>query len=84
MTDPSLAPPGGEAFYVLSPVPHLGRAAVDWNQVAGSYGDAILESLETYLPGLRDSIVTRRHFTRLTFAINCMPIRAPHSQLRLS
>ncbi|MEL7337983.1 MAG: phytoene desaturase family protein, partial [Planctomycetota bacterium] len=26
VSDPDLAPPGGEAFYVLSPVPHLGRA----------------------------------------------------------
>ena len=27
---PSLAPPGCEAFYVLSPVPHLGKAPLDW------------------------------------------------------
>lgn len=67
VSDPSLAPPGGEAFYVLSPVPHLGRAKVDWEQAAQRYGDAILESLETHLPGLRDSIVTRRHFTPLDF-----------------
>ena len=67
VTDPSLAPPGGEAFYVLSPVPHLGRADVDWEQVASSYGDAILEALEAHLPGLRESIVTRRHFTPFDF-----------------
>jgi len=67
VSDPGLAPPGGEAFYVLSPVPHLGRADVDWEQKAESYGDAILESLETHLPGLRNSIVTRRHFTPLDF-----------------
>jgi len=67
VTDPSLAPPGGEAFYVLSPVPHLGRVNVAWDAVAQSYGDRILESLETQLPGLRDSIVTRRHFTPLDF-----------------
>ncbi len=63
VTDPSLAPAGCEAFYVLSPVPHLGRADLNWSSVAPSYGDSILESLEGYLPGLRDSIVTRRHFT---------------------
>lgn len=67
VSDPGLAPPGGEAFYVLSPVPHLGRADVDWEQKAENYGDAILESLETHLPGLRNSIVTRRHFTPLDF-----------------
>ena len=63
VTDASLAPPGCEAFYVLSPVPHLGQAAVDWQTACDVYGDRILESLENYLPGLRKSIVTRRHFT---------------------
>ncbi|MEM9826634.1 MAG: phytoene desaturase [Planctomycetota bacterium] len=67
VTDPSLAPEGGEAFYVLSPVPHLGQADIDWPAVAGEYGDRILESLETELPGLRESIVTRRDFTPLDF-----------------
>ena len=67
VTDPSLAPPGCEAFYVLSPVPHLGRANVDWDSVAQSYGDSILASLENHLPGLQDSIVTRRHFTPANF-----------------
>jgi phytoene desaturase len=62
-----LAPPGGEAFYVLSPVPHLGRANVDWDQVAEQYGDSILESLERQLPGLRESIVTKRYFTPRDF-----------------
>jgi len=67
VTDPSLAPPGGEAFYVLSPVPHLGRANVDWENVAQDYGDRILSVLEQQLPGLRESIVTRRHFTPIDF-----------------
>lgn len=67
ITDPSLAPEGNEAFYVLSPVPHLGRAKVDWDSIAGRYGDAILASLEQHLPGLRESIVTRRHFTPADF-----------------
>ncbi|MEO1615250.1 MAG: phytoene desaturase [Planctomycetota bacterium] len=67
VTDPTLAPSGCEAFYVLSPVPHLGRAAIDWDSVAQKYGDAILESLEEHLPGLRRSVVTRRHFTANDF-----------------
>jgi phytoene desaturase len=62
-TDPSMAPPGHEAFYVLSPVPNtLGNH--DWDAIGERYFDAILESLEhRHLPGLRDSIVTRRHVT---------------------
>ncbi len=67
VTDSSLAPEGCEAFYVLSPVPHLGQANINWEEAAQSYGDLILESLEDYLPGLRDSIVTRRHFTPQDF-----------------
>ncbi len=68
ITDPSMAPPGGESFYVLSPVPHLGNAAIDWEAVATAYGDAILKSLEPHLPGVREAIVTRRHFTPDDFA----------------
>ena len=68
ITDPGMAPPGGESFYVLSPVPHLGNAAIDWEKVAPGYGDAILAALEQHLPGLRDSIVTRRHCTPADFA----------------
>ena len=67
VTDPSLAPEGGEAFYVLSPVPHLAQARIDWESTAEAYGNAILESLEDHLPGLRNAIVTRRHFTPLDF-----------------
>ena len=67
VTDPSLAPPGGEAFYVLSPVPHLGTAAIDWATVGPKYADRILEALEGHLPGLRASIVTRRVFTPADF-----------------
>jgi len=68
ITDPGMAPPGGESFYVLSPVPHLGNAAIDWEAVAPGYGDAILESLEPHLPGLRQAVVTRRHCTPADFA----------------
>lgn len=68
VTDPGMAPAGGESFYVLSPVPHLGNAEIDWDAVATGYGDAILESLEPHLPGVREAIVTRRHFTPADFA----------------
>jgi len=63
VTDPSLAPAGCSAFYVLSPVPHLGKAHIDWPNVAQQYGDKILASLERLMPNLRQHIVTRRAFT---------------------
>jgi phytoene desaturase len=57
-TDPSLAPEGCDAFYALSPVPHLG-ADVDWETMAEPYRKAIEARLEERLmPGLSKSIVT--------------------------
>ncbi|HEY4184470.1 MAG TPA: phytoene desaturase [Polyangia bacterium] len=67
VTDPSLAPPGCESFYVLAPVPHLGAADVDWARQAEPYADRILASMESVLPGLRQEIVTRRIFTPVDF-----------------
>ena len=68
VTDPSLAPVGCEAFYVLSPVPHLGNADLDWEAIAPAYADRILAYLERDLPGLTSSIVTKRWFTPRDFA----------------
>jgi phytoene desaturase len=63
-SDPSLAPEGCEAFYVLSPVPHLGKADLDWKTVGPKYADRILDYLgERYIPGLRENLVTQRIFT---------------------
>ncbi|MFQ3669975.1 MAG: phytoene desaturase [Verrucomicrobiia bacterium] len=61
-TDPSLAPPGCECFYVLSPVPHL-EAPIDWSKVKERYADAILESLEAHCPDLRKHVISRLIFT---------------------
>lgn len=63
VTDPSLAPPGCGAYYVLSPVPHLGNAFIDWTKVAPAYTDKILTSLEQHMPDLRKHIVHKRVFT---------------------
>jgi phytoene desaturase len=65
-TDPSLAPPGCECFYVLSPVPHLG-GNVDWNAVKERYADAILASLEKLCPDLRQHIVSKLIWTPVDF-----------------
>lgn len=67
VTDPSLAPPGRGSFYVLSPVPHLGNAPLDWRAIGEEYGDRILTALERLLPDLREQVVLRRHFTPADF-----------------
>jgi phytoene desaturase len=66
-TDPSLAPPGGDAFYVLSPVPHL-DSGTDWRAAAEPYRQRIAAHLEaTLLPDLGKHIVTSRLMTPLDF-----------------
>ena len=67
-TDPSLAPPGAGSFYVLAPVPHLGTAPIDWEREGGRYRDRILDYLERRcIPGLREDLVTVRHFSPTDF-----------------
>jgi phytoene desaturase len=66
-TDPSLAPAGCDAFYVLSPVPHL-ASGTDWAAHAEPYRQAVAEALErTVLPGLRQHITTSRVTTPQDF-----------------
>ncbi|HSR46676.1 MAG TPA: phytoene desaturase family protein [Anaerolineales bacterium] len=68
LTDPSLAPEGHEAFYVLSPVPNL-EAPVDWAETAPHYKDRILDHLEAhFLPDLRANLVTEHWIDPAHFA----------------
>jgi phytoene desaturase len=68
VTDPSMAPEGCSAFYVLSPVPHLGKADVDWATVGPRYADRILQALEArILPGLRANLATQHFITPVDF-----------------
>jgi phytoene desaturase len=67
-TDPLLAPPGCDAFYVLAPVPNL-AGGQDWSVLAEPYRKAIADSLEgSVMPGLSDAIVTSRVTTPADFA----------------
>ena len=67
ITDPTMAPPGHEAFYVLSPVPHLG-AKIDWHKAAKPYRDTIMQFLEeNYLPDLQANIVAEHYIDPLHF-----------------
>jgi phytoene desaturase len=67
VTDSSLAPPGCGSFYVLSPVPHLGNAPIDWQRAAPAYAGRILAHLERLMPGLRRHVVVKRWFTPADF-----------------
>ena len=68
-SDPSLAPPGCDTFYVLAPVPHLGKLPLDWQKAGPLYAERILSYLERhYMPDLHRAIVTQRIFTPADFA----------------
>lgn len=66
-SDPSVAPEGCDAFYVLSPVPNL-LGQTDWRETAEAYRRRIMRHLsETVLPGLEDEIVVSRLLTPREF-----------------
>lgn len=66
-TDTSLAPDGCDAFYVLSPVPHLG-SGTDWARTAETYRRALSRFLsQTVLPDLEENLVTSRVTTPQDF-----------------
>jgi phytoene desaturase len=74
-TDPSMAPPGCDAFYVLAPVPHL-QSGTDWAEAAEPYRQAIARQLDaTLLPGFAKHIVTQRITTPLDFRDR---LQSPH------
>jgi phytoene desaturase len=65
--DASMAPPGGDTFYVLSPVPHL-DSGTDWHAQAEPYRQAIQRRLEqTLLPGLGQHLSVSHLMTPLDF-----------------
>ncbi len=74
-TDPSLAPPGCDAFYVLSPVPHL-ASGTDWAVEGERYRRPSPRALEaTVLPGLQTSVVTSRIMTPQDFQDRLLSFR---------
>ncbi|NJK89659.1 MAG: phytoene desaturase, partial [Myxococcales bacterium] len=62
-SDPSLAPPGCENFYVLSPVPN-NKSGIDWKAEGERYLERIYGELERRgIPGLRENLLTSMFVT---------------------
>jgi phytoene desaturase len=63
-TEPSVAPPGGEALYVLVHTPYL-RSHHDWSRMYPKYRTVILDKLERSagLHGLEEAIVYEHQLT---------------------
>lgn len=69
VTDPTAAPAGGDSFYALAPVPHLGHAdAVDWAARAEPFRQRLEAMLEArLLPGLGRHLTESLVFSPVTF-----------------
>ena len=63
-TEPAVAPPGGEALYVLVHTPYL-RPGHDWKAMLPAYRRTILEKLKTTggMPDIEERIVTEHALT---------------------
>ncbi len=68
VTDPAMAAPGKSSFYVLAPVPHLGKAPLDWEKLGPHYRDVVLDRIRDLLiPDLRDRLEVCFHYTPQDF-----------------
>ena len=71
VTDGSMAPEGMSTFYALVPVAHMGKLAVDWEQVGPLLAKRVLDEVERRLiPDLHDRIVTQFHYAPRDFALD--------------
>ncbi|MEQ8847942.1 phytoene desaturase family protein [Botrimarina sp.] len=64
VTEPGVAPDGGEALYILVHTPYR-RDGQDWSRMLPAYREVILDKLERTagMEGLRDAIVTEETLT---------------------
>jgi phytoene desaturase len=64
VTDPTLAPEGHSAVYVLVPMPNL-RADIDWEQKKAAFRETVLDIMEQRggMTGLREHIVEEKVMT---------------------
>jgi phytoene desaturase len=69
-TDPGMAPEGHSTFYALAPVPHMGKARIDWDVEGQKLADRIIDHVAARIgvPDLKDRIITRFHYAPPDFA----------------
>lgn len=67
VTDPSVAPPGGDNLYVLVPVPHL-TPAIDWQRDEPAFRQLVYDKLEQVgIADLRQHVRVEHVFTPADF-----------------
>jgi phytoene desaturase len=71
VTDPSMAPEGKSTFYALVPVAHMGKLAIDWEQIGPLLEKRILDEVgRRLIPDIHDRIVTKFHYAPRDFALD--------------
>ncbi|WP_114521641.1 phytoene desaturase [Altererythrobacter sp. ZODW24] len=69
VTDPGMAPAGKSTFYALVPVAHMGKLAVDWDEIGPILEKRILDEVgRRLIPDIHDRIVTKFHYAPSDFA----------------
>jgi len=65
LTDPSVAPPGKHvmSIFVQYAPYHLKEGPADWENQREAFGDTVVDTLEGFLPGLKDRILHRHVLT---------------------
>ncbi|NUT08455.1 MAG: phytoene desaturase [Hamadaea sp.] len=78
-TDPTAAPAGREAYYVLAPAPNLTTAPIDWRGgLADRYADELIGVLEARgYAGFGDAVVTRHVVTPADWAADGLAAGTP-------
>ncbi len=57
-TDPSMAPEGQDAFYVLVPVPN-NLSGINWSEHGEKFKDLVLDKMDkSVLPGIKENVVS--------------------------
>ena len=68
VTDPSMAPEGHSTFYALAPVPHMGKAPVNWDEVGPVLEKRILDEIgRRLIPDIHERIVTKFSYSPQDF-----------------
>ena len=68
VTDPSVAPEGMSTFYALVPVAHLGKLALNWEEMAPVLEKRVLDEIgRRLIPDIHERIVTKFSYTPKDF-----------------
>ncbi len=68
VTDPSVAPEGMSTFYALVPVAHMGKLALNWEEMAPVFEKRILDEIgRRLIPDIHERIVTKFSYTPKDF-----------------